>query len=202
MNIRILSGEPGEAAALTAAAIIVFLAGLSEGLGTQGVVLMINRITPLRFVINLLLAAVLALISALIWVGALWVATELLFSVRLPLARFFIAVSPAYVPLLLGALTLLPYIGPLIRWVLRLLSFVISLLSIRLTTGLDLWQTTLGAVTGWLIYTLLLTLLSDPVTRAGRWLWALSTGKPQRLGRADLPQVIPGYEPVAPEAIQ
>ncbi|MGB9634650.1 MAG: hypothetical protein ACPL8I_15025 [Chloroflexaceae bacterium] len=60
--------------AVAAASLLIFLAGLSEGIGTQGVTLLMSRITPLRFVLGLLASALLYVLSAVIWMWALWLA--------------------------------------------------------------------------------------------------------------------------------
>jgi hypothetical protein len=39
-------------------------------------------------------------------------------------------------------------------------------------------------------------LLSEPAEAIARRIWALTTGKPHLVRREELPQVIPGYEPV------
>lgn len=180
---------------VTAAALLIFLTGLSEGVGTQGVTLLMNRITPLRFGLGLLASALLYLLSAVIWMWGLWLAMRFLFAVDVPLRLFFVAVSAAYGPLLLGALGLIPLIGPLIRWGLRIWSFVIALAAIVAVTGLTYWQAALGALAGSLLVEAARWVLSDPAAAAARRFWALVTGKPRLARHDELPEVIPGYEP-------
>ncbi len=182
--------------AVAAATLLIFLAGLSEGIGTQGVTLLMSRITPLRFVLGLLASAMLFVLSAVIWMWALWLAVRTLFNVEVPLQLFFVTVSAAYGPLLLGALTLLPLMGTTIRWGLRLWSFGIALASIAAITGLTYWQAAAGALVGTLLMEGARWLLSEPAEAIARRIWAITTGKPHLVRREELPQVIPGYEPV------
>jgi hypothetical protein len=53
------------------AALTIALAGLSDGLGTQSIVLLVNRITPLRFALNLGLSVALYVLGALAWMAAI-----------------------------------------------------------------------------------------------------------------------------------
>jgi|GEM_PF-1225091 hypothetical protein len=182
--------------AIAAATLLIFLAGLSEGVGTQGVTLLMSRITPLRFALGLLASALLYVLSAVIWMWALWLAMRALFGAAVPLRLFFVTVSAAYGPLLLGALALLPLVGPAIRWGLRLWSFSIALASIVAVTGLTHWQAAAGALVGTLLMEGARWLLSEPAEAIARRIWALTTGKPHLVRREELPQVIPGYEPV------
>lgn len=181
--------------AVAAATLLIFLAGLSEGAGTLGVTLLMNRITPLRFVLGLLTSALLFVLSALIWMWMLWLAMHLLFDVDVPLRLFFVTVSAAYGPLLLSALALLPLVGGLIRWGLRLWSFSIALASIAAVSGLTRWQAAIGALAGTLLVEAARWVLSEPAEAVARRLWALTTGKPYIARRTAVPQVIPGYEP-------
>lgn len=184
---------------LAAAAALIFLAGLSDGVATRGVVLLVNRITPVAFVLGLLAAALLFLLSAALWVWGIWLAATKLFGLVAPLGLFFAAVSAAYGPLLLSALALLPLVGPLIRWALRLWSFVVALGALA-SLGLALWQAALCAACGALLVAGAGWLLSEPATAFVGRLWSALTRRPYPRGRhmaerADLPYVIPGYAP-------
>lgn len=191
---RLLSPE-----AVAAAALLIFLAGLSEGVGSQGVVLLINRISPLRFALGLAASAALFLLSAALWVAGLWAAFELFFGVSVPLGAFFVAVSAAYAPLLLGALSLMPLLGTPIGWLLRLWSFAVAIAAIVAVTGLGLAQAFAGALLGSLLVEGARWLLSEPARALGGGLLAAATGRPRLLRRGELPLVIPGYEPAEAE---
>lgn len=179
-----------------AAALLIFLAGLSDGVGTRTVVLLINRITPMAFLLSLLASALLFLASAAIWVAGTWLAARYLFDMADTLPAYFIALSVAYAPFLLSALALLPLVGPLIRLGLRLWSFGIGLWVLRLLE-LELWQAILCAALGAGLVAGASWLLSEPASSVGRMLWAAVTGTPRPLRRDELPRVIPGYERAA-----
>jgi hypothetical protein len=183
-----------EPPSLVFAAALIFLAGLSDGVGMRTVVLLINRITPMAFALSLLLAALLFWLSAAIWVWGIWLAATYLFGVTLTLQAFFIAISAAYVPLLLDALALLPLVGLLIRWLLRLVSFAIALAALAYL-GLSLWQAALCAALGTLLVVGVGWLLSEPAASIGRRLWARLSGRPQPLRGDDLPRVIAEFAP-------
>ncbi len=89
------------------AALTIVLAGLSDGLGTQSIVLLVNRITPLRFVINLGLSIVLDFFGALAWMAVIWLATRVVLRDYVPLPQLIGAVSLAYIPLWFSALALI-----------------------------------------------------------------------------------------------
>ena len=173
---------------------LVFLAGLADGLGTRTVVLLVNRITPFAFVASLLLAALLYLLSAALWIWGIWFAATNFFGMMDALPHFFVSMSLAYVPYLLSVLVLLPLLGPLLRWLLRLASFAIALWVLTLL-GLALWQAALCALFGELLLAGIGWLLGEPAMHLRARLWAALTGKPRPQRSDELPLVIPGYTP-------
>lgn len=195
MDTQLLASAAPSWPTVAVAAAIIVLAGLSEGLGSRGVILLFNRIALLRVVLNLALSALLYLLSALLWVAALWMLAALAFHDIGSLGQAFVAISAAYVPLLLGALVLLPYVGPLIGRGLHLWSLLVALTAISATFSLPPWQAVLCALLGWLLLQGVHWLLGVPAARLGRRVWQLSTGHAAQLGVADLPLVIPGYAP-------
>lgn len=179
---------------LAAAATLIFLAGLSDGVGTRAVVLLVNRISPAAFVVGLLISALLYLFSAALWIWGVWFAATELFGMEDALPHFFYVISVTYAPFLLGALALLPLVGPLIRWALRLWSFAVGL-AVLLPLGLTVWQAALCAVLGALLVALAGWALSEPAALLGRRLWAALAGLPEPPRSGALPRVIPGYAP-------
>ena len=176
----------------TAAALLI-LAGLSDGLGTRAVVLLINRITPLAFVVTLLASALLFLAGAALWIWGAWMAATNLFGIEDTLSHFFAVLSFAYAPFLFSALTLLPMLGPAIRWALRLGSFLAGL-GLLVLLGLNPWQALLCAACGALLVLGVSWLFSEPAAFVARRLWATLAGHPRPL-HTHLPRVIPGYDP-------
>jgi hypothetical protein len=176
------------------ATILVFLAGLADGLGTRAVVLLINRITPTAFLVSLLASALLFLLSAAAWIGGVWFFATEFFGMVDALPHFFIGMSLAYIPYLFSVLALLPLLGPPIRAVLRLLSFLIALW-VLVMLGLELWQALLCALFGELLLAGIGWLFGEPAMHLRQRAWAALTRKPQPLRSDELPRVIPGYEP-------
>ena len=176
---------------LIGAAALLLLAGLADGLGDRAVVLLINRITPRAFTVTLGASALIFAVGAALWIGGAWLAATRLFGVREPLAHFFVVLSFAYAPFLFSALALLPLLGPLIRWALRLWSFVVGL-SLLVTLGLHPLQALGCAVCGTLLVLGINWLFSEPAAFVARGVWAALTGHPRPL-RVHLPRAIPGY---------
>ena len=178
---------------LAAAAILLLLAGLSDGLGTRAPVLLINRIKPLSFVVTLLASALLFGAGAALWMWGAWLAAVELFGVHATLSNFFIVLSLAYAPFLFSALTLLPLLGPAIRRLLRLWSFLLGL-GLLVVLELSFWQALLCAACGTLLVLGIEWLFGEPGGFVAKRMWATLAGRPRPL-RPHLPRVVPGYAP-------
>ncbi len=179
---------------LAAATALIFLAGLSDGVGTRTVGLLVNRITVRAFVLSLLASTLLFLLSAALWVWGAWFVATTLFGMTNALPHFFYVISAAYAPFLFGVLTLLPLVGPLIRVILRLWSFGIGF-TVLASLGLTLGQAALSAGFGALLVAFVGWLLSDPAALLGQRLWATLVQSQRPPRSSDLPRVIPGYAP-------
>jgi predicted Abi (CAAX) family protease len=96
----------GQAGAL----LVVVLAGLSQGIG-QSIILFINQVKPARFVISLLINAVLFACGFLALVASTWLVTLLPWAQTVPLGSLVTVLGLAYAPLLFSFLGALPYLG-------------------------------------------------------------------------------------------
>jgi len=172
------------------AGLIIFLAGVSVGLGSQSVVLLVNRVTPIRFAINLLLSAALYVGGALVWMSSIWLIGRYVFEVRVPLGQVVAAVSLAYVPLLYAALVLLPYIGPAIGVLLETWSLAIAVAAVGAAYQLPPWKALLCVILGWGLLLAARFFLGRPAARLDLWLWQLTTGRQERLDVGDLPPLL------------
>ena len=169
------------------AALTIFLASLSDGLGTQSIVLLVNRITPLRFAFNLTMSIALYFLGALAWMASIWLATSLVLRDYVPLPQLIDAVSLAYIPLWFSALLLIPYLGQPIGMLLNGLSLVIALTAVSRVFEFGLVQALIGTTLGWLLMLLVRHVLSRPGARLDHWLWAITTGRDTRIDIDSLP---------------
>jgi hypothetical protein len=169
------------------AALTIILAGLSDGLGTQGVVLLVNRITPLRFAINLVLSIALYFLGALAWMASIWLVTSVVLRDYAPLPQVIGAISLAYVPLWFSALVLIPYLGQAIGRLLNGWSLLIALAAVSQVFQFGLIQALIGTALGWLSMLLVRYVLSRPGARLDQWLWAITTGRDTRINLDSLP---------------
>jgi hypothetical protein len=194
-------GSLWQALFVQGAGVLILFAGLSVGLGTQSVVLLVNRVTPLRFAINLALSAALYVASALLWMASIWLIGRYVFEKTVPFVQVVGAVSLAYVPLLFGALILLPYVGPAIGALLETWSLVAVLTAVAFVYQFSIWRSLACVALGWLLLQAVRRLLGRPAARLEGWLWTITTGRRDRVTLGDLPPLL-GMPSQSPDTVE
>jgi Yip1 domain len=157
--------------------LLLLLAGASQMLG-QSVVLLANKVTPRRFVMSVLLNAVLFVVGVLIWAAVFQMVGRFVLGVQLPFVQMGRVVSLAYAPLILGFLVLLPYAGSFLGHVLDAWSTLAMLVALNVTLHLDFWQALFCALLGWAIILALQYTIGRPIVALQRWLRHAVAGVP------------------------
>ncbi|NJN86778.1 MAG: hypothetical protein HC881_11250 [Leptolyngbyaceae cyanobacterium SL_7_1] len=146
---------------------VALLAGLSQSFG-QGIVLFINRVKPFRFLLSLLIAAVLFGFSYLFWAFSTWLAAVILFAQTESLIDVVRTLGLSYAPLLLSFLVALPYLGMPASVVLSVWSFLSFLVGLRVALEISLEDAFWCAVLGWIVFQALQNTIGRPVAAIGQ----------------------------------
>jgi hypothetical protein len=173
-----------------AALLVAFIAGFSQAIG-QGIVLFTNRVKPLRYILSLLMSALLFAFSYIFWALSTWVASILLFRgdwTTLPAVSRTLGLS--YAPLIFSFLIALPYLGLPISTLLSIWSFLAFLTGLKAALGLDLWQAFGCGVLGWAVFEGLQRTIGRPLAGLGRWLTNTTAGVNLATNLKDLEQLV------------
>jgi hypothetical protein len=185
-QIQTLSG--GSQAAL----LVAFMAGLSQAIG-QGIVLFTNRVKPLRFILSVLIAALLFAFSYIFWALTTWFASLILFRGELKLTvlvSIFRTLGLSYAPLIFSFLVAMPYLGVPISTVLSIWSFLAFLAGLKAALGLGLWKAFGCGVVGWVVFEGLQRTIGRPLAGLGRWLSNTAAGVNLVTNLKDLEQLV------------
>ncbi len=178
--------------------LIALLAALSQGVG-HAFILFVNRVTPVRFALSLVVEAILLVVGFLFWALSTWLVARLAFAVPVPPAAVVLALGVAHAPQLLAFLGALPYLG--VPWLTLLslwtaIAFVVALVEVA---GLGAWQAFTALLGGWLVMLLLQRRAGQPLMRLGRGLLNRTAGvqlvHDRRALRALLASAPPGRPP-------
>jgi hypothetical protein len=155
--------------------LIALLAALSQGIG-HAFVLFVNRVTPIRFALSLVVEAVLLVVGFLFWALSTWLVARLAFGAAVAPSAIVLALGVAHAPQLLAFLGALPYIG--VPWLSLLslwtaIAFVAALVEVA---GLGSWQAFAALLGGWLVMLLLQRRAGQPLMRLGRGLLNRTAG--------------------------
>lgn len=171
------------------ATVIILLAGLSQGIG-QAIVLFLNRVSPVRFVLSLGIAAILFVLSTVFWVLSVWLASRWLYGVETPFLQVFRVLGLAYAPLLWSFLVALPYLGIPIQIVLSIWSLLAFVRGLSFVAGLDRWQVLWSAIFGWLVFQIMQRTIGRPAIALGQWLSSSVAGAPLVTNLRELEEMV------------
>ncbi|MEI7643392.1 MAG: hypothetical protein WCJ55_03690 [Chloroflexales bacterium] len=184
---------------MDAALLLIFLAGLADGLGTQSVVLFANQVGRRSFVGNLLVSGLFSLLGALCWALSIGLVVRSTLGIAIAPPALMVLVSMGYVPLLFSFLALIPYGGPGIAALLNGASFVIVAAQLADTLAIAPWQALACAVGGWLLLQAARRVLSRPLALADRQIWTLTTHQAERRTLEEILDHLALLDPEPPE---
>jgi hypothetical protein len=167
---------------------VVALAGLSEALA-QSLVLFINRISPQRFGLAILLSAGTHMVGYLFWTATIWLVGTYLFNREISYAIVGRAVGLAYAPQLLGFFVLTPYLGSLFALIISVWSLLATVVAVQVGLNLTVWQAVACSGVGWLLVQIWRRTLGRPLLRFELWLRRRTAGVPMLWTSHDLSQL-------------
>lgn len=154
---------------------VVALAGLSEAVA-QSLVLFINRVSPQRFGLALMLSTGSHMIGYLFWTATIWLLGVYIFDREVSYGVVSRAVGLAYAPQLLGFFVLTPYLGSLFALVLSVWSLLATVVALQSGMNLTVWQALACSGLGWLLVQAWRRTLGRPLLRFEQWLHRRTTG--------------------------
>lgn len=146
----------------TAALLVVAAASLAQAVG-ESIILFTNRVKPTRFILSLLVDAVLFAASCGFWAFSTWFVSHNLFAASADLCTVARTLGFGLAPLMLSFLAALPYLGERIFGLLTLWSLLAIVVGLKVITGLNSWLAFTCAALGWAVFRLWRRTIGNPV---------------------------------------
>ncbi|NJL05292.1 MAG: hypothetical protein HC911_10430 [Chloroflexaceae bacterium] len=141
---------------------IVFISGISLLIG-QSVILFVNRVSPQRFLLSLVMSGFMQIVSIILWATVVFLAGDILFSARPRFVDVLNIVMLSTAPFVFGFLVLIPYAGMFVYRLLNAWSFIIAVGAIRFTYNVGWGNALLAVGLGWIFAYLLTITVGRPV---------------------------------------
>lgn len=149
------------------AVIVVILAGLSEAFG-ESVVLFLNRVSPRRFLLSLLISAIIFAATYFFLAASIWAVAQLGFRAEVGFAVTASVVALAQAPRLFGFLVFLPYFGLPISVLLWIWSLLATTRGVAEVFALGPLQTAATMALGGLLFLTLQRTVGRPLLALAR----------------------------------
>jgi predicted Abi (CAAX) family protease len=151
------------------ALIIVLAAGLSQQIA-QSIVLFVNRVKPLRFILCLIVGAVLFAFGYFFLVCSTSIISFSPFINRVPFRVLGKILGFSYAPLIFSFLGAMPYLGVPILRLLSLWSLLVMVVGLSVVLNTSVWQAFAAVGFGWFTLQLLQNTIGQPLADCGQWL--------------------------------
>lgn len=163
---------------------VAVLAGISK-LAGDSIALFVNRVTPRRFLLSLAAGGLMFALELALWAISIWSIATIFFQTDQALRKTWLVVAVASAPWIFGVLVFIPYLGALLRWILRIWSWLLALVLLRDIFGFTLIAAFVTATVGWLVLRALGILFAHRVDTIQEWFWTRLTGTPTELTFAE-----------------
>jgi hypothetical protein len=169
--------------------LVVYLAGVSQAVG-NGVVLFLNRVRRWRFALSLALMGAIHLVGALVSAAVSLMLAEALGVRDLAFVPTIAVIALAQAPLMLGFLTLAPYLGELLDRLLDVWAMTLVLFGLHKGLGMTVEGAALIALLGWGSMHALAFVLDRPLTLVVGALKRAAAGGPLTLDSRNLVEAL------------
>lgn len=153
----------------TIALIIVLAAGLSQEVA-QSIVLFVNRVKPLRFILCLIVGAILFAMGYFFLVCSTSVISFSPFINHAPFRTIAKILGFSYAPLIFSFLGAIPYFGVPILTLLSLWSLLAMVVGLSVVLDTSTWQAFAAVGFGWFTLQILQNTIGQPLAECGNWL--------------------------------
>ncbi|MGE5656931.1 MAG: hypothetical protein ACM37W_09970 [Actinomycetota bacterium] len=154
---------------------VLLLAGFSQAIG-QSIILFINRVKPLRFVLSVVLSAILFVFSYGFWIWSTWLVSRAVFHETVGYSVVYRMVGLATAPQIFSFAIAMPYFGVPIQVLLSLWTLLAFVRGFNIATGFGLWEVFGCSLLGWLVLQILQRTIGRPIATLGAWLSNTAAG--------------------------
>ncbi|BAZ08487.1 hypothetical protein NIES4071_02920 [Calothrix sp. NIES-4071] len=152
----------------TVALIVVLFASLSQVIA-QSIILFANRVKTVRFVLSLLVGAIVFAFGYIFLVLSTWLLGFVPFAAQAPFKVIARTLGFCYAPLIFSIFGAMPYLGEPILAVLSLWQLLAMIVGLAVVSNTNVWQAFETVVLGWFTLWVAQRTIGQPIAKFGRW---------------------------------
>ena len=157
------------------ALIVVLAAGISQ-VCAQSAILFVNRVRPLRFVLSLMIGAILFVFGYLFLVLSTWIISFAPFTNEVSFGTVARTLGLSYAPLIFSLFGVMPYLGEPILFLLSLWHLLAMVVGFAAASNTNVWQAFGTVVAGWILLWVLQRTVGQPIAKFGHWVACQAAG--------------------------
>lgn len=153
---------------------VLLTVGLSTAIG-HSAVLFVNRVQRRRFLLSFAITAFTFMFGVLMLTFSIWLTVIILFDTNVLFSEVLIIISLSFSPFIFGIFIIIPYLGHILEYALRIWALLAALIGVFTIFDLSAFAALFSGVLGWLLFEIVSNIAV--IQTFERWLWRKGSGQ-------------------------
>ena len=153
---------------------VLVVAGLSSSIG-HSAVLFVNRVERRRFILSFVVTTITFVLGVMMLTFSIWLTIVILFDTALSFIEVLIVTSLSFAPFVLGLFIIIPYLGHILEYALRIWALIAALIGVYTIFDISIWAALFSGVLGWILFEIASNIAV--LQTLEQWLWRKGAGQ-------------------------
>ena len=153
---------------------VLLTVGLSVAIG-HSAVLFVNRVQRRRFLLSFAISAVTFMLGVLMLTFSIWLTIIVLFNANASFSKALIVISLSFAPLIYGLFIIIPYLGHILEYTLRVWVLIAALVGVYTIFDISIPAALFSGILGWILFEIISNIAV--LQTLEQWIWRKGTGQ-------------------------
>jgi len=153
---------------------VLLVVGVSISIG-HSAVLFVNRVERKRFILSFAMTALTFVLGVFMLTFSIWLMVIILFDANTLFAEALIVISLSFAPFIFGLFIIIPYLGHILEYALRIWSLLAALIGVFTIFDISIFAALVSGVIGWMLFEIVSNIAV--LQTLEQWFWRKGTGQ-------------------------
>ena len=153
---------------------VLLIVGLSISIG-RSAVLFVNRVERKRFLLSFAVTAFTFMLGVLLLTFSIWLTIIILFNPATLFTQVLIVVSFSFAPFIFGLFIIIPYLGHILEYALRIWALVAALIGVFTIFNIPVLAAIFSGFVGWILFEIISNIAV--LQSLEEWVWRKGSGQ-------------------------
>jgi len=153
---------------------VLLTVGLSIAIG-HSAILFVNRVERRRFLLSFVISSLTFVFGVLMLTFSIWLTVVVLFNPSTPFKETLIVVGLSFAPLIYGLFIIIPYLGHILEYALRVWVLMAALMGVYTIFNISVAAALFSGVLGWMLFEIVSNIAV--LQTLEQWIWRKGAGQ-------------------------